>query len=298
MAGSLLDHLISSLWYANATRYLNAAGLTALLYDHALTFPSEVSLIWCGPRSLQKYIFLLNRYMVPSILLVVAIEMTGFGTRALSNQSCQYIITTAALGSTISLATANLLVLLRVASLWEKDPVATKLLGVGFVLSTLSTFSSMVVALSRVYTSIQYFSVASMCVLIQTTDVLIVAWSCPLVFEVVVLLSTFWNAVSKPRDAQLPLARALHRDGMLVFLSLATLRVVNLALAATRRIDLVLLLVFFVWSMITLILNRSLLRMRKAEIMDALPETKSEQPPIESKSAKRLRRTLQSGHVG
>jgi hypothetical protein len=48
------------------------AGLVVLLYDHLLTLPKEVSLIWKAPASAPKYAFLLNRYIVPSILLAVA----------------------------------------------------------------------------------------------------------------------------------------------------------------------------------------------------------------------------------
>ena len=43
-----------------------------LLYDHLLTLPKEVSLIWKAPASIPKYAFLSNRYMVPIVLLAVA----------------------------------------------------------------------------------------------------------------------------------------------------------------------------------------------------------------------------------
>jgi hypothetical protein len=51
------------------------AGLVVLLYDHLLTLPKEVELIWKAPASAPKYAFLLNRYIVPSILLAVAYGM-------------------------------------------------------------------------------------------------------------------------------------------------------------------------------------------------------------------------------
>src|SRR3984885_9278048 len=49
-----------------------AVGLVALLYDHLLTLPEEVSLIWKAPPSYAKYGFLLNRYMVPGELISIA----------------------------------------------------------------------------------------------------------------------------------------------------------------------------------------------------------------------------------
>lgn len=63
----------SDLWDANATRYLEAIGLTILLYDHVLTFAGEVRLIWFAPTSFVKYTFLFNRYLVLATLITVAV---------------------------------------------------------------------------------------------------------------------------------------------------------------------------------------------------------------------------------
>lgn len=49
-----------------------AVGLVVLLYDHVLTFADEVRLVWLAPRSLAKYAFLLERYLVLGTLLCVA----------------------------------------------------------------------------------------------------------------------------------------------------------------------------------------------------------------------------------
>jgi hypothetical protein len=55
-----------------------AAGLVMVLYDHILTLPDEIALIWKSPPSLAKCAFLLNRYLVPVALIVVAFQMCGF----------------------------------------------------------------------------------------------------------------------------------------------------------------------------------------------------------------------------
>jgi hypothetical protein len=49
-----------------------------LIYDHILTLPAEISLIWKSPPSFVKYAFLLNRYLVPFALAGIAFEMCGF----------------------------------------------------------------------------------------------------------------------------------------------------------------------------------------------------------------------------
>lgn len=54
-----------------------AAGLVVLLYDHILTLPDEIALIWHSPSSFAKYAFIANRYLVPFALSVIAFEMCG-----------------------------------------------------------------------------------------------------------------------------------------------------------------------------------------------------------------------------
>lgn len=54
-----------------------AAGLVTLVYDHILTLPDEIALIWAAPSSFSKHVFLLNRYIVPSALASVAFGTSG-----------------------------------------------------------------------------------------------------------------------------------------------------------------------------------------------------------------------------
>ena len=47
-----------------------AAGLVALLYDHLLTINDEIELVWRARNTLPKTLFLINRYLVPLLMLV------------------------------------------------------------------------------------------------------------------------------------------------------------------------------------------------------------------------------------
>jgi hypothetical protein len=78
----------------------------------------------------------------------------------------------------------------------------------------------------------------SMCILTQPTPMLIGVWGAPvrvaferlhsrdkvwdactqMIFEVIVMIATWWNALSVPREANLPLRTALHRDGVTFFM--------------------------------------------------------------------------------
>lgn len=49
---------------------VTVAGLVTLLYDHFLTFDDEVKLIWKAKMSLPKLLFLFNRYVVPTMMVM------------------------------------------------------------------------------------------------------------------------------------------------------------------------------------------------------------------------------------
>ncbi|KAF5351984.1 hypothetical protein D9756_007380 [Leucocoprinus leucothites] len=260
-----MNVLESVFHYTNVTRYLSGAGLVALIYDHILTLPSEISLIWPAPSSYAKYIFLFNRYLVPASLLTIAWEMNHFAGTPLLNETCRNMFSAIAMLSVLSLGMANILVLLWVVNLWDKSRTIAWMLTIGFIISTGTSSSLMIASLVELGESVSFSPVFSMCILTKTTPKLIVVWAAPMVFEIIVLVATWWNALSVPREANMPLRSALHRDGVTFFMALTLLRSINISLASTRRPELVVIAVFWVWSMTTLILNRSLLRLQRAE---------------------------------
>ncbi|KAI0700289.1 hypothetical protein BC835DRAFT_1412095 [Cytidiella melzeri] len=60
-----------------AVKALAIVGLTALLYDHILTLNSEIKFIWRARVGFVSVVFLLNRYIVPLMLIVDTYELSG-----------------------------------------------------------------------------------------------------------------------------------------------------------------------------------------------------------------------------
>lgn len=252
-----------------ATRYLSAAGLVVLLYDHVLTLPDEIALIWNSPPSFAKYAFILNRYLVPVALTGIAFEMCGLSGFAFTDGSCRFLIIATAMLAVISLGLANILVLMRVVMLWDHNIVVKRLISGGFAVTFCATFTLMVFTAVEVSDGIRYGAFAAMCVVTTPARSFIGVWASPMAFEVLVLLLTIWNIFDRPRMANLRVASALHRDGITFFMVLTILRTINLALAITNNPNIMLLAVFFVWAMTTLVLNRSLLHVRRVEVLEA-----------------------------
>ncbi|EPT04973.1 hypothetical protein FOMPIDRAFT_46296 [Fomitopsis schrenkii] len=242
-----------------------AVGLVVLLYDHVLTFADEVRLVWLAPRSLAKYAFLLERYLVLGTLLCVACELCGFVGDVFTDTSrCKHFIFIASMIAVISIGIINMLVMLRVVILWDERPAVLKLMVAVYLTSLFAQTASIIVALLHLLPGITWSSIAGMCVASNSTRVLVAVWASPMLFELFVLVSTAWNALDRPTSAQTPLTKALHSDGILYFVSVALFRALNVALSviSISRPSFTLLGVFFVWAMTTTIVNRSLLQFR------------------------------------
>ncbi|KAI0343846.1 hypothetical protein BDW22DRAFT_1428373 [Trametopsis cervina] len=62
-----------------AVKALALVGLTALIYDHLMTLDLEIELIWRARSGFVSIVFLLNRYIVPMMLIVDTYELSGVG---------------------------------------------------------------------------------------------------------------------------------------------------------------------------------------------------------------------------
>jgi hypothetical protein len=74
----------------------------------------------------------------------------------------------------------------------------------------------------------------NMCIVDQAHVLIILAWSSPIMFELFVLGATCWNAIDRPRQSNQGLASALRKDGLVFFLVMTILRLIQVGLMATR----------------------------------------------------------------
>ncbi|KAI0733126.1 hypothetical protein C8Q72DRAFT_895175, partial [Fomitopsis betulina] len=241
-----------------------AVGLVVLLYDHALTFGEEVRLVWFAPRSLTKYAFLFNRYLVLATLLCVACALCGFVGDLFTDTVCKHFIFTVSMLAVISIGIANMLVLLRVVILWDEHPVVLKLMVAAYITSFVTQAVTIIITLIKILPGVAWSSAAGTCVAAYSSRLIVAVWASPMLFELFVLISTSWNALDRPTSAQTPLTKALHSDGILYFAAVSLLRLFNVILSglSISRPSFTLLGVFFVWAMTTTIVNRSLLQFR------------------------------------
>jgi len=256
---------VHGLHLAADVRYLSAAGLVAMLYDHALTFGDEVRLIWTAPSSFVKWVFLTNRYLTGVCLVGVANEMLGLNGRPYNDEACQILISTVSGYGIFSTLTITFLAYLRVFVLWDKSPQIGLWLSVAMMFSGFFTVICIVISIFLVQSFVKYDALSRMCIFTTTGPSLIGIWIAPLFFEILVIFLVSYNALSRPRGPERPLVGVLYRDSLMFFVAIALLRATNLVFSIITAPGLIAFPLFFIWAMTTVAINRMIIHARSSK---------------------------------
>ncbi|KZS88979.1 hypothetical protein SISNIDRAFT_469686 [Sistotremastrum niveocremeum HHB9708] len=273
---SLLEQTAQNL---TLSRYIAFSGYITLLYDTLLLLPSEARLVWSARRSVAKWVYLGNKYVVVLVLTVVmnvggvligGVELTGLSGVQYSDrtQFCKGWIATHTSIGVISLAVSNTLVLIRVCILWENRRLIFRILFSALLVVTTIAFSLSIYALTLIIPGVGWNAEFGLCVATSHTQLLALAWGIPLLFDVSVFFMTCWNALDRPREMHTAVTKALYQDGLFYFLAISSLRIFNVIVLWRAPISLVYTGVYFTWAMITTAMSRLLINLRQTEMDD------------------------------
>jgi len=273
----------------SVTRYLSVAGYAVLVYDTFLTFSDEVEFIWRSKNNVAKWALLVNKYIVLAILTLVNLELSGLTGILWTDFFCRSWISAHAIMSVISIAMSNALVLLRVMALWEHRKIITKILFTILLSTTLASLVSLIMLLSVLIPQISYSPIFQVCGVdpFTNTHPLGFPWGLPLLFDLTAAVMTIWNALDRPRDMNAKVAAILRQDGLFYFFGLAILRLFNVAVIAGAPTSLLFLAGYFTWAMVTTIMNRFLIRLRRSQKGDtAADEDHNDEIPLRLTASK------------
>ncbi|KAG1772078.1 hypothetical protein EDD22DRAFT_861681 [Suillus occidentalis] len=163
----------------------------------------------------------------------------------------------------VSIGTSNFLVLLRLWVLWDRK---TRL-----VLATLPLFLvtqiTAIVCTTYVVSSMMPLMVFEpylhSCMLTEKVNFAIL-WTPGIVFELMIFIMTWWNALDRPLPQHAKMAKVMYRDGSIYFFVLFGLRLLNLVLSIVSSLSLMFLGVFFIWSACNVTLTRLIMNLRRA----------------------------------
>jgi len=245
-------------------RYLSAVGYLVLLYDTFLTIPEEFELVWQSKPNFAKYAYLANKYGVLAILTMEMIILNNSGN-VFSVKFCRGWLVIHALCGVVSICISNILVLLRVAALWNNQKSVVFWLFTVLFASTGMSFIAGVVGVVIWLPHITYQKEIQTCGFLPGTPNHFFAptWGIPLVFDFHVLCIVILNALQRPRAEDTVLARILVKDGLLYFALLTILRLYNVLTVAIAPIGLVFSGAYVSWAIITVTMSRLMLKIRR-----------------------------------
>ncbi|KAJ7749466.1 hypothetical protein B0H16DRAFT_1888172 [Mycena metata] len=249
------------------TRHISAAGYVVLLYDHLLTLDDEVKYVWSAPTTLAKVLFLVLRYLVLLFMTGETITRNGVVIVPMSDLVCKAWTSFATYAGWISVAISNFLVLLRI---WTTLPRGHR-----FVLWSLGFFITIQVVNFSVTTwvitnmnAVLYFDVTVGLCSFSSKPSVVGLWAPGLAFEIVVFASVCWNTLDRPRatdpaDPEGNITRIFFRDGVVYFVIITSLRVANAVIAVVAPISSIFIIVFFIWSGVTVTTSRLIINSRR-----------------------------------
>ncbi|KAF8129077.1 hypothetical protein EV363DRAFT_1166787, partial [Boletus edulis] len=242
-------------------RYLLAVGLVILLWDHVLTLPDEVELIWRAKLSIPKVLFLLNRYVVPLAMAILSNEFSGVTPYlSLPVSTCKVCYAIAVAVGMLSIATSNFLILLRLWVLWDRSPRLVFVTLMFFIVTQLLALSFVGYVIYDMLPTMFFHPVLRICIP-RHKPKFVMLWTPGIVFELVVFLTAVWNALDRPRSRNVRVSKIMYRDGSLYFFVL--LRLLNLLLCTVAPGSLTFLGVFFIWSISNITLARFIFNLRR-----------------------------------
>ncbi|EJD49573.1 hypothetical protein AURDEDRAFT_161131 [Auricularia subglabra TFB-10046 SS5] len=236
------------------TRYLTLAALVVLIFEAARKLTEDFVFVWPAKSAVSKSLYVLNRIIV----LVGALA----GNYALGG-----------LQDDISKATCMSLHLYDKLHLgyfvyWHcrRSKIAMWWMIGSFIATYTVAVACMTSAIVTHNQRIEFNQALKICSLNPGPKIVAGVYASGLGFEIIMFASAFVNVLAKPRDSRTSLTKALIRDGTYYFIAVSALRLTNVLVVLAGRPTLYYSTVFFVWAMITLLVNRLILNQYRARL--------------------------------
>ncbi|KZO95669.1 hypothetical protein CALVIDRAFT_564703 [Calocera viscosa TUFC12733] len=274
----LLDE--SAVANAFATSYIEAAAMTALIYDHILTLSREVELIWKSSFSLVKLLFLVNRYSVLGVMLMQTWSMSGFANGLNDHVPClyHYLDIFSAGGSCRTLFFAvsvwqlvsgggisPFLLFLRVWSIYGRTRTVQVVVGGLCAANFVAILIAASVNIWGLLRNVYYAPQVNRCVCTELPPWMWTIWVAPLLYETVIFGMIAYKTWAHMReDVQTPIITTLWRDGILYYVVLVAVRIYTILAWIVAPPSLFFMAIYLMLATITTMASRTILHLRAA----------------------------------
>ncbi|KAJ6537226.1 hypothetical protein DFH09DRAFT_1178281 [Mycena vulgaris] len=237
---------------------MSAVGVTAILYDHILTLADEICLIWFSPEAGtgKRIGFMLNRYTTEAMLVYVAYMLGGI-TPGLTLQNCRTFFWVFGVVACVSIATQQFIMVVRIYTIWDRRKQIRWIVTAAFAIQTSLTTAFAILAAYQT----QPLIVAGFNMCGMTGK----AWGLPVtlgtltIFQLFMIIMTFFNALDRPHQKQADVVTSLIHDGAWMFF-VRLLSTVNFVMSIVGDPSNCLVTLAFIWAMYGIVHSKMELR--------------------------------------
>ncbi|KAF7367472.1 hypothetical protein MSAN_00810100 [Mycena sanguinolenta] len=204
-------------------QYMDVASVAILVFDYALTFELEVSLIWRSEWSLPKVLFLLSRY---STVFDVPLVLYFGITPVISVQRCYKLHAAITWGTVFGIYVAQAILILRTYALSDRRRSVL----ITFISIWVASLSATIVIIALFVKSSIYLPGITGCFLAVVDRAYIVPpYAIVLMYDTVIMAYTLYLGIRHYRHSmRTPLLVTLYRDGITYYLFLLIISLLNL----------------------------------------------------------------------
>ncbi|KAF8505204.1 hypothetical protein BU17DRAFT_101143 [Hysterangium stoloniferum] len=225
---SLSKAAASALIKQNVT-YLDIVAAAVLMYDYLLTVEREARLVWPVPWNVGKILFFLTRYPVFADTFMVLYHQFAI----LSAEECQTLYRTIGFLLGVGTLISETILALRTWVIWHRDHRIGIFLAVTLAGLWVPVFYFLKVALySLVFVSPPGPNLPG-CFLDKQNPILWLVFIFVMTFETIVLALTLVKGVQHFRGESTTLISVLYRDGIMNYIYLCLLSVINVVVLLT-----------------------------------------------------------------
>ncbi|KAF9002513.1 hypothetical protein BDQ17DRAFT_1356988 [Cyathus striatus] len=212
-----------------AARYISAAGVTALLWDHLITIDDELSFIWQNERVgffgyASKTVFAFSRYGCELAMIYGAYAFSGISPK-FDLAICRSYLWVLVGAATSFASITHFIILLQVYVSWDRRRSVAYVLMISFaVVIPLFTVLLFIVAHQA---EAQVNISGGVCIIKRLPHLVPVAFGCLLLIDFLFLVLIVYNAVETPHRNNIDVIHRLQKDGFKAFLVLFILRLIN-----------------------------------------------------------------------
>ncbi|KAK0207100.1 hypothetical protein DFS33DRAFT_1318985 [Desarmillaria ectypa] len=211
---------IASIGQVLFAKYTPPAAAVLILWDHCLTLAEEVATMWraLNGKILTTVVYIMNRYFMEAVMLYTAYVFTGLrGTTA--NMDCAKMFWLLPISSTIWASISQFFVIMRAYRLWNHRPIVRRVLYIVFAaFTTGALILSVMTVLTFLKTQIELPPNVMVCAVSGVPKTIPSAICILLLFNLLVILVSLYNALENPRRYESEILDSLRRDGARIYL--------------------------------------------------------------------------------